>query len=475
MKISPLLSLVTLACLNQITFASETSEIHTITNKDMTDISYYTDEYLVHSNLWGARAMKENAPPFQFNLHKANGPLPCNVAYDWTIFDKFETPIFPYMGYGDRLWATKPNSTTNKLPIQIKDIAVCDIYCDLEIDEKNFDRSKGNLAYDVWFARDKINNDDEKRIEIMLWFNRNEQYPVGGNNHQGVYSFFGIQWDLYVGNLKPKTEGGQGTTVCTFIAQTPAYKGMINFMKPIEIIKRKGLLLDTDYLGAFELGNEVYLGNGSTHIKGFHVDVQPVGLPQDKLRLDWRFHHLPFSKQYFDGSHGITTSLKNQTAVEQASIAIRFRPLETEKRQILYKEGKTQNGLSIYLEKGQINFASWNTIDGKIVSSFSSTPLVKAIVNQNSKTSATYVNAVVSLDQATATMTTYLDGEILGTQTFYGLEAKRGNTTFAFADGNAKLPYPDGVKQDAAFFNGIIDDILIYDAILTPEQVALIK
>ena len=311
----------------------------------MIDISYRTDEYLVHTNLWGARAMKENAPPFQFNLHKTEAALPTNVAYDWTIFDKFETPIFPYMGYGDRLWAAKPNSTTSKLPIQIKDIAVCDIYCELEIDEKNFARAKGNLAYDVWFARDQINNNDEKRIEIMLWFNRNDQYPVGGGNHQGVYSFFGIQWDLYVGNLKPKTEGGQGTTVCTFIAQTPAYKGMINFLKPIDIIKRKGLLLDTDYLGAFELGNEVYLGNGSTQIKGFHVDVQPKGLPNEQLRLDWRFHHLPFSKQYFDGNHGITTSLKNQNAVDQSTIAIRFRPLDTQKRQVLYKEGKSKNGL----------------------------------------------------------------------------------------------------------------------------------
>ena len=472
MKNSLLLSLFALTCLGTNTFSDEsTSQIHTITHKDMTDISYRTDEYLVHTNLWGARAMKENAPPFQFNLHKTEGPLPTNVAYDWTIFDKFETPIFPYMGYGDRLWAAKPNSTTSKLPIQIKDIAVCDIYCELEIDEKNFARAKGNLAYDVWFARDQINNNDEKRIEIMLWFNRNDQYPVGGNNHQGVFSFFGIQWDLYVGNLKPKTEGGQGTTVCTFIAQTPAYKGMINFMKPIDIIKRKGLLLDTDYLGAFELGNEVYLGNGSTQIKGFHVDVQPKGLPNEQLRLDWRFHHLPFSKQYFDGNHGITTSLKNQNAVDQSTIAIRFRPLDTQKRQVLYKEGKSKNGLSIYLEKDQIHFASWNTLEDKLVTSFSSATLSDVNANQN----ASYINAIVSLDKANSSMMTYLDGKALGTQAFHGLEAKRGNTSFAFADGNAKLQYPDGEKQDAAFFHGIIDDVLIYDTILTPEQVALIK
>lgn len=466
--------LYSIFALNLFAETTPSNETHSITYKEMTDVSYYTDEYIVHSNLWGARAMKDDAPPFKFNLHQDYSELPTQTAYDWTILDHFKTPIFPYMGYGDRLWASTPNSTTAKLPIQLKDIETCDIYCELEIDQESFAKSKGNLAYDVWFARDAINNDDEKRIEIMLWFNRNDQYPVGGNNHQGVYSFFGIQWDLFVGNLTPKTEGGKGTTVCTFIAQTPAYKGMIDFTKPMNIIKRKGLLLDTDYLGAFELGNEVYLGNGSTKIKGFHVDLQPKGLPNDQLRLDWRFHNKPFSKQVFDGTHGITTSMTNRDQVEERSIALRFRPLETSKRQILYKEGGAKNGLSIYIEKEQIHFASWNTLDDQLQSSFLSAPITRFDHGAHKKP-AQYINTVLTLEAKNSSFQAYLDGKLIGTESFHGLEPKRGRTSFAYACDNPKLAYPEGIIQDQAFFKGIIDDVLIYDCVLSPEQVKLIK
>ena len=437
----------------------------------MTDVSYVTDEYIVHSNLWGARAMGENVPPFKFNLTQSDSALPSNISYNWTILDDLEMPIFPYMGYGDRLWAKKPSSTTVKLPIQIKDIESCDIYCDLEIDEESFAASKGNLAYDVWFARDAINNDDEKRIEIMLWFNRNNQYPVGGNNHQGVYSFFGIQWDLFVGNLHPKTPGGQGTVVCTFIAQTPAYKGMVDFMKPMEIIKRKGLLRDSDYLGAFELGNEVYHGNGSTKIKAFHVDVQPKGLPKDKLRLNWSFHHEAFSKKLFQGNEGITTSMTNLDDVEERSVALRFRPLNNQTKQVLFKEGGGKNGVSIFIDQGKIHFASWNKDEEELKKSFLSAPIQVDEAGAKVK----YYNAVLSLDKKTQQMKAYLNGELLGAEKFHGLNPRRGRTSIAYADGNAQLAYPEGVQQHTAFFHGIFDDVLVYDCVLSEEQVRLIK
>lgn len=454
-------------------FASEASSVsrHTISYRDMTDVSYLSDEYIIHSNLWGARAMGQNVPPFKFNLTQNYSPLPSNVSYDWTILDDLEMPIFPYIGYGDRLWAKKPKSTTVKLPIQLKDIESCDIYCDLEIDEKSFAVSKGNLAYDVWFARNAIGNDDENRIEIMLWFNRNDQYPVGGNNHQGVYSFFGIQWDLFIGNLRPKKEGGQGTLVCTFIAQTPSYKGMIDFMKPMEIIKRKGLLKDSDYLGAFELGNEVYRGNGSTKIKAFHVDIQAKGLPKDKLRLNWSFHHEPFSKKFFSGDEGISTSMTNLDEVEQRSIALRFRPLDDQKKQVLFKEGGEKNGVSIFIDRGKIYYASWNKSEGVLNKSFLSAPIQ---VDKDGSL-ATYYNAILSVDKQSQEMKAYLNGKLIGQDKFHGLKPRRGRTSIAYADGHAKLVYPEGVQQHTAFFHGILDDVLIYDCVLTEEQVRLIK
>ena len=63
--------------------------VHTINKPNLHDHFYFSDEYVVHSNLWGARRMKENVPDFTFNLrHSKSNPLVA-PSYDWSIEDEY--------------------------------------------------------------------------------------------------------------------------------------------------------------------------------------------------------------------------------------------------------------------------------------------------------------------------------------------------------------------------------------------------
>ena len=242
------------------------------------------------------------------------------------------------------MWKKERTSTTSRLPIQLKDLGRCDLHYKLNIDEASFRKAKGNLAVDVWLGDQATDNDDSMRTEIMLWFDRNDQYPVGGGNHQGTYTFGGATWDLYIGELS-----GTGTMVNTFIAQEPIYEGVINFMEPLQIVKAKGWVDDSSYLGGFELGNEIYLGNGRTEIQQFHVEVHPKSFPKDAIQNAWTFSDQATGKSRFNGKDGITSKTP---AADSRCITARFKADDAQRTQVIYKQGSENAGLAIAIDQG---------------------------------------------------------------------------------------------------------------------------
>ena len=68
------------------------------------DFSYAFDEFIVHSNLWGARLMKKSVPNCRFQLEQPQGGNLTATSYKWEISEPFCKPIFRYIGYGDRMW-----------------------------------------------------------------------------------------------------------------------------------------------------------------------------------------------------------------------------------------------------------------------------------------------------------------------------------------------------------------------------------
>ncbi|MCM2374753.1 sulfatase-like hydrolase/transferase [Rhodopirellula sp. ICT_H3.1] len=442
-------------------------ESHTITQNGIRDYSYFSDEYIVHTNLWGARAMKDAVPEFTFNLRYSKSKPLVPIAYDWSISEEFSLPIFPYYGYGDRMWKEKRESTTTKLPIRVRDLRACDIHYKLKIDEAAFRKAKGNLTVDVWLGDQPTNNDHSMRTEIMLWFDHANQTPIGAKNHQGTYEFGGVKWDLFIGEF-PKG----ATVVNSFIAQRPVHEGTIDFLVPLNIVKEKGHISDATFLGGFELGNEIFKGGGSTTVKQFHVDVQPKGFPQEEFVHEWRFLDRPISKCEFDGTKGFDTKVENSEAVSSRTVMARFTLDDVKRRQVIYKEGGADSGLSIYVSSGKIHVANWNTVDNEVERSIVSSP-VEPQADAKRKRPAEYFVVAAAVESSNKTLTAFVNGKKVGARPFHGLAANRGTTTLGYTDG--PLRYYTGLSEGPAFLKGVIDDVLVFNKRLTAEEIGTLE
>lgn len=428
---------------------------HVITDENMHDHSYREDEFVIHTNLWGAHAMKDDVPAFRFELFKSPDSAHTLPTYQWDISEPFSKPIFPFVGYGDRMWKKERRSTTSRLPIQLKDLGSCDLYYKLKIDEASFRKAKGNLAVDVWLGDQATGNDDSMRTEIMLWFDRNDQYPVGGRNHQGTYTFGGATWDLYIGELS-----GTGTMVNTFIAQEPIYKGVIDFMKPLKIIKDKGWVDDSTYLGGFELGNEIYLGNGRTEIEQFHVDVRPKSFPKDAIEKEWRFSEQPTGKRRFDGNGGVTSK---SPAANIRCISARFKADETRPSQVVYKQGDERAGLAIAIDQGVLQFLQWNSTSGEPVQN---------VVSEAFK-SDSYTVATLVINEDETKFTGYLNGKPIGSADLHQPSDNNGSTTIGFTDTPLRVRNQKPIVD--ANFIGVIDEVIVLSRTVTDTEVAEMK
>ena len=435
------------------------SDLEVVTQEDMKDIKYRHDEYLIHTNLWGARLMKDEVPDFSFEVvhsRKLDDPL----EFRWDISKSFSAPIFPYIGFGDRMWK-EPQSTTDRLPVRLDQLAKCDLHFDLEIDEPAMRKAKGNLAVDVWLGDKPSANESDTRTEVMLWFDRQDQYPIGAKNPQGTHEFGGVKWDLFTGEL-----GTTGTKVCTFIAQKPIYKGTIDFMKPLDIVREKGLIENETYLGCFELGNEIYKGSGVTKVKRFVVDVRTKDSP-GRIKKALRFNHKPYGKHVVKGAKGVDVKLKNVDTVVERTIRVRLQAEETMTRQVVYKEGGIANGLSIYIENNKICFATWNSDieNGRSLLSYD--------LPKRDDSSGGYFELAVAVSAEAGTMEGFFNGASLGEKKFFGLVGGRGTSTVAYSD--TELIFRDGSKSKLGPFKGKIDEVLIFDYRLTAKQIQKMK
>ena len=431
-----------------LVFCANASEHH-INEKEIRNVSIKDDEYHISSNLWGAANKEANIENFQFNMSLPDKDSIPAFEFNWNIEHKLPQPIYPFIGYGTRMWKAQMRSTTKKLPIKIEDIAHCDLHHAIDIDAVNFRKGKGNLAYDVWFGKNNIANSHDQRIEMMLWLDVNQQMPIGANNLLGTYNIDGLTWNLYLGYLKPKGVIN-GVTVCSFIAQQPFYQGKIDMMKFVKILKQKKALKDEYYLGGIELGSEIYKGKGATSIKSFFVDLRRRGLSSQGLVKEWRFNELNFGKKIFNPKNK-TTEAVNFSSKER-TIAIRFKATKNSTRQVIYQEGNKNHKLSI------------SVLENKITCEFTAkgTQAKKLYTTLPSEKKSSYHNIVFVLngDKAQA----FLNGQSIGEVQIPSLKKEMGKCSIGFSYDKKALP-----------FKGVIDDILIYNRVLDEKEITLFR
>ena len=165
----------------------------------------------------------------------------------------------------------------------------------------------------------------------------------------------------------------------------------------------------------------------------------------------------------FDGTNdGI--DIPDDAAINTATYAERtvelvFNADDVTTRQVLYEEGATVNGLTIYLDGGNVYVTGED--DGN---------WVDANISASVSTGTTYHIAFV-FDQPNNSFTGYLDGVNIGSVTV-------GNQVFPSHSGNIGIGYaPDGVQfhdgEDGAggyYFDGRISDVALYNTALTQTQ-----
>jgi hypothetical protein len=240
---------------------------------------------------------------------------------------------------------------------------------------------------------------------------------------------------------------------------------------PLDIVKSQGRIHDSSYLGGFELGNEIYLGKGSTNIKKFHVDVRPKSHPTDKLH-HWSFDDQPLGKIRIDGQTGFDTGVTNDSQAKSRTVVARFRLDEHQSNQVIYQEGGTSSGLSIGVAAGQIHVSNWNTIDGTIKHSVGSSPLISPMKSSD-KHPDSYTNLVAMVDDDTHQMTVIVNGKTGAKQVYHGLAANRGTTTLGYTD--VTLRHIQGVSGATGTMVGVLDEVSVYDRALTPDEISTFK
>lgn len=154
-------------------------------------------------------------------------------------------------------------------------------------------------------------------------------------------------------------------------------------------------------------------------------------------------------------SIGINTSTYAERTVELV-----FNADDVTTRQVLFEEGATVNGLTIYLDGGNIYVTGEDDGDW-----------VDANINAPVSTGTTYHIAFV-FDQPNNSFTGYLDGVDIGSVTV-------NNTIFPGHSGDIGIGYaPDGVQfhdgEDGTggyHFDGRISDVALYNTALTQTQI----
>jgi len=158
------------------------------------------------------------------------------------------------------------------------------------------------------------------------------------------------------------------------------------------------------------------------------------------------------------------STLINTQTTAQRTVELVFNADNTAGRQVLYEEGATLNGLTIYIDNGSLYVTAE---DDNGVNTYADININAPIV-----AGQTYIASFV-LDAPANTFSGYLDGQLIGSVTL------AGDAVFPTHSGNIGI---GGVSQGAQFhdgetgvangfnFAGRISDVAIYNQALTSSQ-----
>jgi hypothetical protein len=160
------------------------------------------------------------------------------------------------------------------------------------------------------------------------------------------------------------------------------------------------------------------------------------------------------------------------------TVELWFNAEDVSSRQVLYEQGGQTNGLNVYIEGGKLYVGAWNKGRGQSPSpNQPATPWGPLFVSTDIEAGTTYmVDLVLDCDLSAfgGTLKGYIDGLLFGTASGAGRLLYHPGQAAIGAMRNDSLFSPDsGVAGDGFSFEGVIDEVSLYNYALGEGQVAL--
>ena len=236
-------------------------------------------KYVVLNNSWNSRSIND---PNWFQLinvtENANGTITPAWAYDWRgQFDGDEIAVkaYPEVLYGPKL-GTHVSGTKEEtgLPEKVRDLPEFVV----SYDYSETGNAERNVALESFFhdsddIRGPCDEVDNRVYEMMIWVNN------PSIRTPGKLALTGVMVDNQLWNVYIKPDSNKH--YIAFTAQNPTTSGTLNWKRFVEWTRdwtaanaeeRRINVLEPDYyMGAIEIGTEMWWGEGTFTLNKFEV------------------------------------------------------------------------------------------------------------------------------------------------------------------------------------------------------------
>ncbi len=249
------------------------------------------DKYVVLNNAWNARVMSSDSWSQTINVtENSNGTVTPAWSYDWlgqfdtnTQFGEFEVKAYPEVLYGPKL-GTHVSGTKEETGLPEQAANIPEFVVRYDFSETLDEDAERNVALESFFHdSDDIrgpcdfdengNRTDNRVYEMMIWVNNPTIRTPGDLALTGVMVDNQL-WNVYI---KPRSN----KHYIAFTAQTPTTSGTLNWKRFVDWTRdwtaANADALEIDvlepdyYMGAIEIGTEMWWGSGSFTLNEFEV------------------------------------------------------------------------------------------------------------------------------------------------------------------------------------------------------------
>ena len=151
---------------------------------------------------------------------------------------------------------------------------------------------------------------------------------------------------------------------------------------------------------------------------------------------------------------------------EEKTVELWFNAAEVASRQMLYEQGGSTRGISLYLDQGSLYMGAWNTANDDATTPwgphFISTPV----------TAGTTYHAVVTLDRGTGLMGGYLNGSLIQEQVGVGRLYGYGSRGAIGSMRDSTRSHSGTHGGNNQWFEGVMDDVAIYNVALDSTAIS---